>query len=818
MVCYEEFTEGADVMTSIRQRIRGQASGAKAGGGHLSLIAVLLIVVGTGIIVAFWSIMTHTERERRNIATRITAEQVRLRLEAWFNDRIALVERLATQHGVDDGISFERLRDDAQELIRLFPGFQALNFVGPDWVIRQVTPRQGNEPALGKDLHDHPDPSVQAALARAERTGRMASTTIVTLLQGGLGFATYQPVRDRQGDLLGFLNGVFRIDRLVNTCLAESTLHDRYRYALADETGRMAYVSSGGGDPGAWPGRSSVPVRIVDRDWRLLLAPTPSGLARGDTWVRNLMSLAGVLLLLALSWTLHRLWQRQRQLHESRARYRLLVDHQADLIVRITPEGRLLFASPSYQRLLGLEEQEVSGHPFVPFVHEDDHQRLLQALQRVAQPPHTVRCEHRVFTEQGLVWLAWSLKGVTDETGRVTSIVGVGRDVTERKELEQRLQVIQRRQLVGQLATGIVQDMDTNLQIMLGHTEFALDLLDPGPAREEIEMLGRDIDRAARLIRRLLNLSREQSPQPRDLDLGRVVGGLERLLRRTLGKEVELVVAVEGYPVVHADPDQCEQIVLNLCLAARRLAAAAGTVSVRVREVELTAASRRERDWARPGRFVELQVHADGLPLDEEFLERLFDPFFTIHRLGEDVGVGLATIYTIIRSQDGVIHVESGQGKGTIFTVLLPAAGGDAGPLDSAPATAVAGETGTVLVAVMEQAVRDHVTRILERAGHEVLVARDGDEVIALVSGQPDRIEAVVLDSRVTPLAERLREIVPDLALVLLVSGREGLPQLQEAAVLDLPFTRAELLQALADLLARRASGQDLPATPVLSP
>jgi len=241
----------------------------------LTSLPLLVFAVGALVVILLWRDVNSAAQHRLRLETRITASQVALRLEAWIDARMALVVHLAEGHFADaDGVERDFVAE-AAKIVDLDPGYQALNFIAPDQVIRIVYPEAPNQDALGKDLGAHPSPGVREALDLAERSGRIASTPVIDLLQGGRGMAVYKILRGRSGQPLGFLNAVFRLDTLVDSCLAEDELRSRFCFDLHDENGRLAYAHhiGTGNATTLSPLAATVPVGIVDGTWQLRLAP-----------------------------------------------------------------------------------------------------------------------------------------------------------------------------------------------------------------------------------------------------------------------------------------------------------------------------------------------------------------------------------------------------------------------------------------------------------------------------------------------------------------------------------------------------------------
>jgi PAS domain S-box-containing protein len=803
----------------------------------LGWMPLLLCALGLLAVLTLWRSVHRSEEERLRLETGITATQAALRLQSWIDARLATVRMLASGYFADREAFTREFPTAASRTVAMLPGLQALNAADADGVIRMVVPREPNLPALGADLDEHPAPGVGEAVARARRLGQPTRSPVVRLLQGGRGFAVYLPAHAVDGVPLGFFNAVFRIDTLVDHCLSEAALRERFRFALIAEDGESAYAldrttvdtaapgpARGRAEPEGWPVAARRPVTVVDGSWQLILAPQPQYTASAGTWADELLAAVAVLLLGLLAVVTHRLVRHRDALHESQAKYQLLVENQNDLVVKVDPAGRFLYVSPSYCELFGKTEAELLGREYLPLVHEDDRAATAAAMDRLWEPPHRVYLEQRALTEKGWRWLGWSDAAVLDSAGEVTAVVGVGRDITERRELEDQLRQSQKMQAVGQLAGGVAHDFNNLLQAMQGHLDLALeDLPAQSPLREDLEVVRRSTTRAADLTRQLLAFSRQQVLQPAVLDLDVVVGELAPLLERLLGESVVLRLETTGAASrVRADRGQLEQVLLNLCVNARDAMTGHGTITIRTLVRDLTAADGHDHPGVAPGRYAGFAVQDTGRGIPEGIRDHLFEPFFTTKGVGAGTGLGLATVFGIVQQHGGLVTVDSEVGQGAVFTVLLPATEEASLAPDArggGPDAPVAGGTpprprpaATVLVAEDEDAVRDLAVRVLSRAGYQVLVARDGEEAVA-VHAASGGLDLAILDVVMPNLggheaARRMRERDPELHL-LFVTGYAPPdeaatdPQVADAVHLSKPYEASELLRLAREILER---------------
>lgn len=774
-------------------------------------LPVAFFVAGTAAILAVWGSARRADERVTKRETHLTADQVRLRLEAWVDARIAIVNHLALFSGARTG-DRAAFAEEARALVASSPGLQALNLVDAEGVIRVIVPEAGNEAALGKNLHAHPDLGVREAIARAQGQAALVSTPVIALLQGGTGVATYQAVSTTDARNQGFINGVFRINGLVDACLAEKPLRARYRFQLR-EGSAIAYRH----DPSAtqasaeWPFVVSVPLRIIDRTWFLDMAPSPRALAARKNPAQDLLAAVGVGLAGLLALLLAARLRNEAALAESKARYRLLVENAADLIVKVDAQGRLLYVSPSYCETFGMMEAELLGREFMPLVHEDDRESTARAMRQLETPPHTCYLEQRVMTAKGLRWFSWSDKAVLDGAGRVEAIIGVGHDITRRRELEEQLLQAQKIQAIGELAGGVAHDFNNILQAMLGFLGLVLDSLPPDdPNRADLEHVQAGGERAAQLTRQLLAFSRRQVMQFHDVDLNELVAHFLGMLQRMVGEAVELDFrrAPSALPV-HVDSGQIEQILINLCVNARDALGGTGVVRVATGVATPDAAFCARHPGASQREYATLSVADSGTGMSEETRAHIFEPFFTTKGVGAGTGLGLSMVHGIVQQHGGLLDVWSQLGVGTRFTVYLPRATSISEPPNAPETPAVPRSEGVVLVAEDDVDVRAFVSRVLRSAGYAVLEAADGREAVRLVTERYGAVDVVLLDIVMPGMNGReaarcIREVAPKVR-ILFSSGYD--PESASGAelgaisgsVLIKPFDAHTLLRTVSD-------------------
>jgi PAS domain S-box-containing protein len=414
-------------------------------------------------------------------------------------------------------------------------------------------------------------------------------------------------------------------------------------------------------------------------------------------------------------------------------------------------------------------------------------------------------------------WNALSLAPIHDRSGKLTHWVGVLTDVTPFKRLEAQFLQAQKMEAVGQLAGGVAHDFNNLLTIITGYSDLVLAGLDRcDDMRGMIEEIHKAGERAAALTRQLLAFSRKQVLQPRVLDLNDLVVDVQKMLGRLIGEDIQLFTTLSpSLGRVKADPGQIEQILVNLAVDARDAMPDGGELVVETSDVMVDAALTRDTPELRPGRYTVLSFTDTGCGMDKQTLDRIFEPFFTTKGQGRGTGLGLATVYGIVKQSGGYVYAQSEPGKGSVFKVYLPVVDEDATFPDVARRRSpIPRGSETVLLVEDEEGVRELARQVLEMNGYKVLEAENGHEALRVAEGNGAMVDLLLTDV-VMPhlggrgLAEQVASLHPNVK-VLYMSGytddaviRTGVLQ-SENDFLQKPFTTTALLDKVREVLDKR--------------
>jgi PAS domain S-box-containing protein len=408
--------------------------------------------------------------------------------------------------------------------------------------------------------------------------------------------------------------------------------------------------------------------------------------------------------------------------------------------------------------------------------------------------------------------ILWNNVVLRDDKGEVCGLILSGEDITERKHLEAQFIQAQKMEAVGRLAGGIAHDFNNLISVILGYSSFLLEnITNDESIRADVNEIQKAGERAASLTRQLLAFSRKQPLQPRVLRLDRLVTDMEKFLRRIIGEDIVLVTrALENLGDIKADPGQVEQVIMNLAVNARDAMPGGGTLTIKTGSATLDASCRDISPEARAGKFITLTITDTGAGMTREVLSHVFEPFYTTKELGKGTGLGLSTVYGIIRQHDGFITVNSEYGKGTTFTIYLPAFS-----FEEAVQASVEPEEQDllrsggehILLVEDEEGVRRFAARTLRKYGYVVTEAAGFKDAVAAFRKIPGAVnmlftDVVLPDNTGVALTEELMSLQPGLKVVIssgYVDEKSQWPAIQKKGFpfLPKPYTSAELLRTV---------------------
>ncbi len=521
-------------------------------------------------------------------------------------------------------------------------------------------------------------------------------------------------------------------------------------------------------------------------------------------------------------WQLNRI---RRQLVESQELFHLITEHADDLIAVVDVHGHRVYNSPSYEKCLGYTPNELRNTTAAEQIHPDDVELVMAAAEQTLETGVGRRVEYRFRHKDG-TWriLESTASGVQNEKGEVELLVIVNRDVTERRKAEEalrqrdeQLRQAQKMEAVGRLSGGVAHDFNNLLSVIIGYAEILEaqfskdDRLIKNVA--EIKKAGQ---RAAGLTNQLLAFSRQQVLQPRVLDPNVIVGDMGRMLRRLIGEDIEFITSLDPtVGKVKVDQSQLEQIIMNLVVNARDAMPWGGRLQIETCNEVLEESFCIGMEYkVQPGKYVRFTVSDTGAGMDAETQVRIFEPFFTTKEKGKGTGLGLATVYGVVKQSDGYIWVTSKVGEGTTFKILLP----EVSPSIPASSSASAGDkpaiaSETVLLVEDEDSIRNLFAGQLKNDGYRVLAAANGAEALAVSNSFKDQIHLLITDV-VMPgmngavLARKLSENRPGMRILFITGYIEFKPKDQEtlpadAHILSKPFSHKAMLAKVREILAQ---------------
>jgi PAS domain S-box-containing protein len=462
-----------------------------------------------------------------------------------------------------------------------------------------------------------------------------------------------------------------------------------------------------------------------------------------------------------------------------------LLDDMQTFVAVLEPNGDVIFVNNTPLKVGGMELKDVIGQKFYDapwWTHSEEvHETLKQDIELCGRGDTLVHDVQIKIADGSLMWIEYSMHPIFDDEGKVQYLVPEGRDITDRKKLEEQFRQAQKMEAVGQLAGGIAHDFNNLLQVINSYSALALMKLDKAdPIHQEISYVAEAGDKAATLVSQILAFSRRQVLDMKDVNLASVISDMMKMLQRLLGENVTLkVLTTPDLGIVRADSGQIEQVLMNLCVNARDAMPDGGTITIKTENVQLDEEFCRNREWADPGSYVVLSVTDTGCGMDEETIQNIFEPFFTTKDVGKGSGLGLSMVYGLVKQHLGLMHIHSEVGKSATFEIYLPATEEEVSLEDQEVELPAVGGTETILFAEDNVEVLRVVQSVLEEAGYSVLTAANGEEAIRIFDEHADRIDMALLDVMMPKLGGRgvyeyIHKNQPDLPFLFASGYSEG--------------------------------------------
>ena len=499
---------------------------------------------------------------------------------------------------------------------------------------------------------------------------------------------------------------------------------------------------------------------------------------------------------------------------------RLLLDSLPSNIASIDHREIYTHVNRHYAELVDRSPKEVIGSHVSDILSPEAYARAKPYIDGVLAGQPVSYEDRFLFGDNEPCWLSIHLVPDMDDGGRVIGFVVMATDISKRKEaeatqhkLEEQLRQSRKMEAIGTLAGGVAHDFNNILQAIMGYSELLGGrITNDEEACSELEEIEKGCERAAMLTRQLLTFSRQQVIRPAHFDLDEVISGVLKMLRRLIGEDIELVFeSPEPLAAIFADRNQVEQVLMNLAVNARDAMPEGGRLTVVVENRRLDTDACRSYEEMLPGRYVALTVSDSGLGMDEQTRTRIFDPFFTTKGMGRGTGLGLSTVYGIVRQHEGHIFVASEPGKGSVFEIFFPSSSAIEEKVEESEDVPAPGGTETILLAEDDEIVARLAAKILNGAGYSVLVVRDGRTAVEEFASLNGEIALVILDAVMPVLNgkqawDEMRQKAPDLK-ALFITGYpvDGMHERfvldREIQVMQKPFTPGDLLRRVRSIL-----------------
>ncbi len=511
----------------------------------------------------------------------------------------------------------------------------------------------------------------------------------------------------------------------------------------------------------------------------------------------------------------------ENALRESERRFRMLAEKSRDLVTLVSAEGVLLYVSPSVQVLLGFKPDHLLGTLLSDLIHPEDRDRAMNEFRRVAAdggelPPFEYRLRRQDDVHS---WFETLIEAVVDDDGKVVNLLCNSRDISERREVDERFRQIQKMESLGNLAGGIAHDFNNILAVINGYSELIINL---PQADEQVKRFAQEInrsgERASQLVKQILTFARKTDSHFHAVRVNETIREIHELLKETFPRSIEIELKLDDeLPAIEADAQQISQVFMNLAVNARDVMKENGGrlifSSERVDTSDLPEGFPCPVDVD----YVRIRVTDTGYGMDEEVKSRIFEPFFTTKEVGDGTGLGLAVVYGIMQNHCGHVEVASRPGRGTVFSLYFPI---EMASKESSPKLhqfhEPAGGKETLLLVEDEVMVAEWLRWSLSKKGYRVLWAKDATDAMSLYEREKAAIALVLVDHGLPGMSGwdlflHLKEMNSELPVIIATgyldnSLRQGMLESGVAGFLHKPLKRKELLQYVRQILDAKAA------------
>ena len=740
---------------------------------HWNLLPLAIAVCGWCATLVLCRTILSLESTQMAQTAALATRNIQSKVTSSISARIAPLEALVARWGADADPWQPEWESEAQQLHERYPALESINWLDASGSLQWSVPSVELRPELLR-------PNMQ----RAQATGKTTVVLTSEMSDSGNTLLVFIPIF-RHGSFGGCVVATLQTGQWLHSVI-DAEVPQGYAASISHGNEQI-YLRDGGTAARVPRYLSEANVNLYGMPWVVRVWPTPDEWAGSRQILLALSLLIGLLLYVAgalavaahrrarmVEWARQKMTAQQEDLHQANQRLEAVIQASPLAIVAMDTSGLVKSWNSAAERIFGWSAEEVMDR-LPPFIGEAQLEEFQAKIARASGGELIAGLERRRLRKDGTsidvsIWTA----PLRDAAGSICGIIMAVADVSEKKKLEEQLRHSQKMEAVGRLAGGVAHDFNNLLTVINGYGHMMLDSVNSSDRMHgHAEQIVKAGNQAAALTSQLLAFSRRQVIQPKSIELNQIVTNLEKMLRRVMGEDIRLHTSLAaGLNRVKADPNQIEQVLINLVANARDAMPYGGLLTITTRNVELNRALVCEGAEIPAGSYVELAVADTGQGMDAETRSHLFEPFFTTKERGKGTGLGLSSVYGSVRQNGGGITVSSTQGAGTIFRIYLPQLRGAVLEPHAEPAPhRIRRGSETILLVEDEAPVRHMIRDVLANAGYRVLEATDGADALHKWERESASIDLLLTDV-VMPvlngreLAKRFSSHAPQLEVI----------------------------------------------------